>query len=144
MKKIVFIIGSMIVGGIIFVVGFNWFVKVELFVEKMLIVECKVLFWYDLMYFNMWFDKSGKLLFMDMDLVLKYVDEESFVFGVCIDLIQMQNLGVKMVIVMCGLLIFVQSFLVNVSYNEYQYVIVQVCVVGFIDKVYLFIVGDKV
>lgn len=85
MKKIAFIIGSMIVGGIIFAVGFIWVVKVELFVEKMSIVECKILFWYDLMYFNMRFDKLGKSSFMDMDLVSKYVDEESFVFGVCID-----------------------------------------------------------
>lgn len=85
MKKIAFIIGSMIAGGIIFAVGFIWVVKAESFVEKTSIVERKILFWYDLMYFNTRFDKLGKSSFMDMDLVSKYVDEESFAFGVRID-----------------------------------------------------------
>lgn len=39
---------------------------------------------------------------------------------------------------------FAQSFPANVSYNEYQYAIVQARAAGFIDKVYPLTVGDKV
>lgn len=146
LKNMVLIFGSMLIGGVFIVV---LYVRLMLVDVVVLVVEqqCKVLFWYDLMYLNICFDKLGKLLFMDMDLVLKYVDEESVVvgvLGVCIDLMQIQNFGVKIVVVICGLLCYVQIFLVNISYNEYQYVIMQVWVVGFINKVYLLIVGDKV
>lgn len=41
-------------------------------------------------------------------------------------------------------LTFAQSFPANVSYNEYQYAIVQARAAGFIDKVYPLTVGDKV
>lgn len=43
-----------------------------------------------------------------------------------------------------GPLTFAQSFPANVSYNEYQYAIVQARAAGFIDKVYPLTVGDKV
>ncbi len=43
-----------------------------------------------------------------------------------------------------GPLTFSQSFPANVSYNEYQYAIVQARAAGFIDKVYPLTVGDKV
>lgn len=43
-----------------------------------------------------------------------------------------------------GPLTFVQSFPANVSYNEYQFAIVQTRAAGFIDKVYPLTVGDKV
>ena len=85
----------------------------------------KVLFWYDPMYPNTRFDKPGKSPFMDMDLVPKYADEESSASGVRIDPTQTQNLGVKTATVTRGPLTFAQSFPANVSYNEYQYAIVQ-------------------
>ncbi|XPE61308.1 efflux RND transporter periplasmic adaptor subunit [Shigella flexneri] len=96
------------------------------------------------MYPNTRFDKPGKSPFMDMDLVPKYADEESSASGVRIDPTQTQNLGVKTATVTRGPLTFAQSFPANVSYNEYQYAIVQARAAGFIDKVYPLTVGDKV
>ena len=144
MKKIALIIGSMIAGGIISAAGFNWFAKAEPPAEKTSTAERKVLFWYDPMYPNTRFDKPGKSPFMDMDLVPKYADEESSASGVRIDPTQTQNLGVKTATVTRGPLTFAQSFPANVSYNEYQYAIVQARAAGFIDKVYPLTVGDKV
>ncbi|PLN70265.1 efflux RND transporter periplasmic adaptor subunit, partial [Klebsiella quasipneumoniae] len=86
----------------------------------------KVLFWYDPMYPNTRFDKPGKSPFMDMDLVPKYADEESAAAGapgVRIDPTQTQNLGVKTAAVTRGPLRYAQTFPANISYNEYQYVI---------------------
>ncbi|HBE7519650.1 TPA: Cu(+)/Ag(+) efflux RND transporter periplasmic adaptor subunit CusB, partial [Escherichia coli] len=51
---------------------------------------------------------------------------------------------VKTATVTRGPLTFAQSFPANVSYNEYQYAIVQARAAGFIDKVYPLTVGDKV
>ncbi|EPY7393069.1 efflux RND transporter periplasmic adaptor subunit [Klebsiella quasipneumoniae] len=107
----------------------------------------KVLFWYDPMYPNTRFDKPGKSPFMDMDLVPKYADEESAAVGapgVRIDPTQSQNLGVKTAAVTRGPLRYAQTFPANISYNEYQYVIMQARAAGFINKVYPLTVGDKV
>ncbi|HFF0361523.1 TPA: efflux RND transporter periplasmic adaptor subunit [Klebsiella quasipneumoniae] len=107
----------------------------------------KVLFWYDPMYPNTRFDKPGKSPFMDMDLVPKYADEESAAAGapgVRIDPTQTQNLGVKTAAVTRGPLRYAQAFPANISYNEYQYVIMQARAAGFINKVYPLTVGDKV
>lgn len=107
----------------------------------------KVLFWYDPMYPNTRFDKPGKSPFMDMDLVPKYADEESAAAGapgVRIDPTQTQNLGVKTAAVTRGPLRYAQTFPANISYNEYQYVIMQARAAGFINKVYPLTVGDKV
>ena len=144
MKKIALIIGSMIAGGIISAAGFTWFAKEEPPAEKTSTAERKVLFWYDPMYPNTRFDKPGKSPFMDMDLVPKYADEESSASGVRIDPTQTQNLGGKTATGTRGPLTFSQSFPANVSYNEYQYAIVQARAAGFIDKVYPLTVGDKV
>jgi len=106
-----------------------------------------VLFWYDPMYPNTRFDKPGKSPFMDMDLVPKYADEESASAaapGVRIDPTQTQNLGVKTEVVRRGSLTFAQTFPANVSYNEYQFVIMQARAAGFVDKVWPLTVGDKV
>ncbi|WP_159308206.1 efflux RND transporter periplasmic adaptor subunit [Klebsiella pneumoniae] len=86
----------------------------------------KVLFWYDPMYPNTRFDKPGKSPFMDMDLVPKYADEE------------------HAAAVTRGPLRYAQTFPANISYNEYQYVIMQARAAGFINKVYPLTVGDKV
>ncbi|HFR0131313.1 TPA: efflux RND transporter periplasmic adaptor subunit [Klebsiella pneumoniae] len=107
----------------------------------------KVLFWYDPMYPNTRFDKPGKSPFMDMDLVPKYADEEHAAAGapgVRIDPTQTQNLGVKTAAVTRGPLRYAQLFPANISYNEYQYVIMQARAAGFINKVYPLTVGDKV
>lgn len=61
-----------------------------------------------------------------------------------IDPTQTQNLGVKTAAVTRGPLRYAQTFPANISYNEYQYVIMQARAAGFINKVYPLTVGDKV
>ncbi|UYM54411.1 efflux RND transporter periplasmic adaptor subunit [Leclercia adecarboxylata] len=107
----------------------------------------QVLFWYDPMYPNTRFDKPGKSPFMDMDLVAKYADEEGGETpapGIRIDPAQTQNLGVKVESVRQGPLQYQRTFPANVSYNEYQFAILQARSAGFIEKVYPLTVGDKV
>ena len=60
-----------------------------------------------------------------------------------IDPTQTQNLGVKTAAVTRGPLRYAQTFPANISYNEYQYVIMQARAAGFINKVYPLTVGDK-
>ncbi|HAU5068492.1 TPA: efflux RND transporter periplasmic adaptor subunit [Citrobacter amalonaticus] len=150
MKNIALIIGSMMAGGIIAVGGYTYFAATHLSANTPPATEKearKVLFWYDPMYPNTRFDKPGKSPFMDMDLVPKYADEESasaVAPGVRIDPTQTQNLGVKTEAVRRGPLTFAQTFPANVSYNEYQFVIMQARAAGFVEKVWPLTVGDKV
>ncbi|STE87746.1 cation efflux system protein [Escherichia coli] len=135
----------MIAGGIISAAGFTWVAKAETACRKKRRPQnVKSYSGTTPMYPNTRFDKPGKSPFMDMDLVPKYADEESSASGVRIDPTQTQNLGVKTATVTRGPLTFAQSFPANVSYNEYQYAIVQARAAGFIDKVYPLTVGDKV
>lgn len=108
--------------------------------------ERKVLYWYDPMKPDVRFDKPGKSPFMDMDLVAKYADEggEASANGVRIDPTQVHNLGLRTVAVSKGRLNDSQTLPANVSYNEYQFVIVQARAEGFIEKVYPLTVGDTV
>ena len=150
MKNIALIIGSMMAGGIIAVGGYAYFAAAHPSAGTPPATEKearKVLFWYDPMYPNTRFDKPGKSPFMDMDLVPKYADEESAsdaAPGVRIDPTQTQNLGVKTEVVRRGPLTFAQTFPANVSYNEYQFVIMQARAAGFVEKVWPLTVGDKV
>ncbi|EMM5414839.1 efflux RND transporter periplasmic adaptor subunit [Citrobacter amalonaticus] len=150
MKNIALIIGSMMAGGIIAVGGYTYFAATHPSANTPPATEKearKVLFWYDPMYPNTRFDKPGKSPFMDMDLVPKYADEESasaVAPGVRIDPTQTQNLGVKTEAVRRGPLTFAQTFPANVSYNEYQFVIMQARAAGFVEKVWPLTVGDKV
>ena len=150
MKNIALIIGSMMAGGIIAVGGYAYFAAAHPSANTPPVTEKearKVLFWYDPMYPNTRFDKPGKSPFMDMDLVPKYADEESASAtapGVRIDPTQTQNLGVKTEAVRRGPLTFAQTFPANVSYNEYQFVIMQARAAGFVEKVWPLTVGDKV
>lgn len=98
------------------------------------------------MYPNTRFDKPGKSPFMDMDLIPKYADEETANASspcVRIDPTQTQNLGLKTEPVRRGPLHYAQTFPANVSYNEYQFVIVRARSMGFIEKVYPLTVGTK-
>ena len=150
MKNIALIIGSMMAGGIIAVGGYMYFASAHPSANTPPAAEKEarnVLFWYDPMYPNTRFDKPGKSPFMDMDLVPKYADEESASAtapGVRIDPTQTQNLGVKTEAVRRGPLAFAQMFPANVSYNEYQFVIMQARAAGFVEKVWPLTVGDKV
>ncbi|HEM8556121.1 TPA: efflux RND transporter periplasmic adaptor subunit [Citrobacter koseri] len=149
-KNTALILGSMIVGGIISVGVYAYFASAHQPVDTAPASEKearKVLFWYDPMYPNTRFDKPGKSPFMDMDLVAKYSDEESDTTsapGVRIDPVQTQNLGLKTEAVRRGPLRYAQTFPANVSFNEYQFVIMQARSAGFIDKVWPLTVGDKI
>jgi Cu(I)/Ag(I) efflux system membrane fusion protein len=92
------------------------------------------------------FDKPGKSPFMDMDLVPKYADEndDKSSAGIRIDPTQVQNLGLKTQKVTRGTLNYAQTIPANVSYNDYQFVIVQARAEGFVEKVYPLTIGDKV
>ncbi|MBD4427416.1 efflux RND transporter periplasmic adaptor subunit, partial [Xanthomonas citri pv. citri] len=147
-KYAAIIISSLIAGGLISVTAWQYVnsaQKTEKTEQKA--PERKVLFWYDPMKPDTKFDKPGKSPFMDMDLVPKYADEESASAtapGVRIDPTQTQNLGVKTEAVRRGPLTFAQMFPANVSYNEYQFVIMQARAAGFVEKVWPLTVGDKV
>ena len=144
-KYAAMIVSSLIAGGLISVTAWQTLYSSEKTANS--VAERKVLFWYDPMKPDVKFDKPGKSPFMDMDLVPKYADEEHAAAGapgVRIDPTQTQNLGVKTVAVTRGPLRYAQTFPANISYNEYQYVIMQARAAGFINKVYPLTVGDKV
>ncbi|WP_159121125.1 efflux RND transporter periplasmic adaptor subunit [Citrobacter werkmanii] len=149
-KNTALILAGMIAGGIISVGVYTYYssAKVSSETGPASPKEArKVLFWYDPMYPNTRFDKPGKSPFMDMDLIPKYADEETASAsapGVRIDPTQTQNLGLKTEPVRRGPLHYAQTFPANVSYNEYQFVIVQARSAGFIEKVYPLTVGDKI
>lgn len=107
-----------------------------------------MLFWYDPMYPNTKFDKPGKSPFMDMDLVPKYADEEiadgEQKPGIVIDPTQTQNLGLKTEKVRRGKLDYSLTIPASLSFNEYQYTVVQARAEGFIEKVYPLTIGDRV
>ncbi|MGK3170639.1 Cu(+)/Ag(+) efflux RND transporter periplasmic adaptor subunit SilB, partial [Klebsiella pneumoniae] len=64
--------------------------------------------------------------------------------GIRIDPTQVQNLGLKTQKVTRGMLNYSQTIPANVSYNEYQFVIVQARSDGFVEKVYPLTIGDHV
>lgn len=109
--------------------------------------EQKVLFWYDPMYPNTKFDKPGKSPFMDMDLVPKYAEDSGSNEskpGISIDPTQTQNLGLKTAKVRSGKLNYSLTVPGALSFNEYQYSIIQARAEGFVEQVYPLTIGDKV
>ena len=76
----------------------------------------------------------------------KYADEneDKGSSGIRIDPTQVQNLGLKTQKVSRGMLNYSQTIPANVSYNEYQFVIVQARSDGFVEKVYPLTTGDHV
>ncbi|BBV71193.1 efflux RND transporter periplasmic adaptor subunit [Enterobacter kobei] len=143
-KYAAMIVSSLIAGGLISVTAWQHIhasVKPENQVS-----ERKVLFWYDPMKPDVKFDKPGKSPFMDMDLVPKYADEndDKSGAGIRIDPTQVQNLGLKTQKVIRGTLNYSQTIPANVSYNDYQFVIVQARAEGFVEKVYPLTTGDHV
>ncbi|WP_375750165.1 efflux RND transporter periplasmic adaptor subunit [Enterobacter roggenkampii] len=138
------IVGSLIAGGLISVTAWQALHSSEKTENS--VSERKVLFWYDPMKPDVKFDKPGKSPFMDMDLVPKYADEndDKSSTGIRIDPTQVQNLGLKTQKVTRGTLNYAQTIPANVSYNDYQFVIVQARAEGFVEKVYPLTIGDKV
>ncbi|MEX0519793.1 efflux RND transporter periplasmic adaptor subunit [Raoultella planticola] len=150
LKNSALIIGSMLIGGMISASLYAWFsppTAANSAAATGTKEARKVLFWYDPMYPNTRFDKPGKSPFMDMDLIAKYADEggaSPSTPGVRIDPTQTQNLGLKTEPVRRGPLHFEQLLPASVSFNEYQFVVVQARSAGFIEKVYPLTVGDKI
>lgn len=143
-KYAAMIISSLLIGGVISVTAWQALHSSEK--KENNTAERKVLFWYDPMKPDVKFDKPGKSPFMDMDLVPKYADEnnEKSSAGIRIDPTQVQNLGLKTQKVTRGALNYSQTIPANVSYNEYQFVIVQARSEGFVEKVYPLTIGDHV
>ncbi|MFO5665497.1 Cu(+)/Ag(+) efflux RND transporter periplasmic adaptor subunit SilB, partial [Klebsiella pneumoniae] len=146
-KYAAIIISSLIAGGLISVTAWQYVNSSQKTVQtEQKAPERKVLFWYDPMKPDTKFDKPGKSPFMDMDLVPKYADEsgDESSGGIRIDPTQVQNLGLKTQKVTRGMLNYSQTIPANVSYNEYQFVIVQARSDGFVEKVYPLTIGDHV
>lgn len=149
-KNAAMIISSLIAGGLISVTAYHYLSSSEKIMKsektEKTASERKVLFWYDPMKPDTKFDKPGKSPFMDMDLIPKYADEngEKSSDGIRIDPTQVQNLGLKTQKVTRGTLNYSQTIPANVSYNEYQFVIVQARSDGFVEKVYPLTIGDHV
>ena len=142
-KYAAMIVSSLIAGGLISVTAWQTLYSSEKTANS--VAERKVLFWYDPMKPDVKFDKPGKSPFMDMDLVPKYADEDGKSSdGIRIDPTQVQNLGLKTQKVTRGKLNYAQTIPANVSYNDYQFVIVQARAEGFVEKVYPLTIGDKV
>ena len=144
LKYTAMIISSLIIGGVISVGVYHYLVSEKKAETQS--TERKVLFWYDPMKPDTKFDKPGKSPFMDMDLVPKYADEggSDNSQGIRIDPTQVQNLGLKTEKARTGRLTYSQTIPANVSFNEYQFVIVQARSEGFIEKVYPLTIGDNV
>ena len=143
-KYAAMIVSSLIAGGLISVTAWQH-IHTSAKPENQ-VSERKVLFWYDPMKPDVKFDKPGKSPFMDMDLVPKYADEndDKSGAGIRIDPTQVQNLGLKTQKVTRGTLNYSQTIPANVSYNDYQFVIVQARAEGFVEKVYPLTIGDHV
>ncbi|MFO3903237.1 efflux RND transporter periplasmic adaptor subunit [Enterobacter hormaechei] len=144
LKYAAMIVGSLIAGGLISVTAWQYIYASEK--TETTSPERKILFWYDPMKPDTQFDKPGKSPFMDMDLVPKYADENEGESGegIRIDPTQVQNLGLKTQKVTRGTLGYSRTFPANVSYNDYQFVIVQARSDGFVEKVYPLTIGDRV
>ncbi|WP_337016067.1 efflux RND transporter periplasmic adaptor subunit [Leclercia sp. AS011] len=144
LKYAAMIVSSLIAGGLISVTAWQYIHASEK--TETTSPERKILFWYDPMKPDTQFDKPGKSPFMDMDLVPKYADENEGESGegIRIDPTQVQNLGLKTQKVTRGTLGYSRTFPANVSYNDYQFVIVQARSDGFVEKVYPLTIGDRV
>lgn len=149
-KNTLLMVGSLLIGGVIAVGGYHYLVVAPAASAQAepRAPEPKVLFWYDPMYPNTKFDQPGKSPFMDMDLVAKYADGEGQGStdqpGIRIDATQTQNLGLKTEKVRRGKLDYALRLPASLSFNEYQYHIVQARGDGFIEKVYPLTLGDNV
>ncbi|MBI6547637.1 efflux RND transporter periplasmic adaptor subunit [Xenorhabdus lircayensis] len=138
------IISSLIIGAVVSISVYPFFNSADYAGSQQ--SERKVLFWYDPMKPDTKFDKPGKSPFMDMDLVPKYADEGDAQNsnGIRIDPTLVQNLGMRTEKVSKGHLQYSQTIPANISFNDYQFVIVQARSDGFVEKVYPLTTGDKV
>ncbi|WP_158781462.1 efflux RND transporter periplasmic adaptor subunit [Pantoea sp. BAV 3049] len=144
LKYAAVVVSSLLIGGIVSVAVTPYFYTAKHSTSTP--ADRKVLFWYDPMKPDVKFDQPGKSPFMDMDLVPKYPDEGDTQNskGIRVDPSLVQNLGMKTGKVSKGHLQYAQTLPANVSFNDYQFVIVQARANGFVEKVYPLTIGDKV
>ncbi|QHM75477.1 Cation efflux system protein CusB [Mixta theicola] len=135
---------SLIAGGVISVATYHYWYTADK--NSASSPQRNVLYWYDPMKPDIKFDKPGKSPFMDMDLAPVYADEGDTQSGsgIRIDPAMVQNLAMKTSKVTKGRLQYSLTIPANVSYNDYQFVVVQARSDGFVEKVYPLTVGDKV
>jgi Cu(I)/Ag(I) efflux system membrane fusion protein len=110
--------------------------------------ERKVLYWYDPMQPNQHFDRPGKSPFMDMQLVPKYAEQNSAgaaaASGIKIDAATQRNLAIRAAPVerkAMGGDITVPGTIV---FDERDLLVLQARANGFVQRVYVHAVGDRV
>lgn len=104
----------------------------------------KVLYWHDPMVPAQKFDKPGKSPFMDMQLVPVYAGDGGDDSAVAISARVQQNLGVRTTEVTSGALESSVSAVGTVAYNDRDVEVVQARSSGFVEKLYVRTVLDRV
>ena len=104
----------------------------------------KVLYWHDPMVPAQKFDKPGKSPFMDMQLVPVYAGDGGDVGAVSISARVQQNLGVRTAEVTSGSLDASVTAVGSVAYNDRDLVVLQARSNGFVEKLYVRTVLDRV
>lgn len=106
--------------------------------------EKKVLYWYDPMYPQQRFDKSGKSPFMDMELVPKYAEDGDASAALRIDPSVTQNLGVRLANVTRIPLALQIDATGVIGFNERDRAEVQTRSGGFVERVWPLAAGDVI
>ena len=106
--------------------------------------EKKVLYWHDPMVPAQKFDKPGKSPFMDMQLVPVYAGDGGDDSAVSISAGVQQNLGVRTADVTTGSLDTAVTAVGTVAYNDRDVEVVQARSNGFVEKLYVRTVLDRV
>jgi Cu(I)/Ag(I) efflux system membrane fusion protein len=104
----------------------------------------KVLYWHDPMVPAQKFDKPGKSPFMDMQLVPVYAGEGGDDSAVSISARVQQNLGVRTMAVTSGSLDARVTAVGTIAYNDRDVEVVQARSSGFVEKLYVRTVLDRV
>lgn len=104
--------------------------------------ERKVLYWYDPMQPEQRFDKAGKSPFMDMELVPKYAGSEQDSSVLSVPAQTVQNLGMRTVTVIRGVLPSGIEVVGSLAYNQREVANLQARAGGFVERVYGRAPGD--
>lgn len=106
----------------------------------------KILYYYDPMFPNQKFEKSGKSPFMDMELVPKYADDGAGIAspGLSIDPSARQSLGMRVVGAEMGSLAATIDVTGSIEFNQRDVAIVQARSGGYVERVYRLAPGDVI